>query len=1747
MSWYLIKLAQGLDNYLRGLGATEDIIEWLVNMPDKKQAQFYVNELRKNPTLNFEQIQQFQAPQKIDPYMDHEKDMADNFPEEAIQWILTNLKQARNSRLDTKPIVLLNPGGANDLGIPQYRAFWTKLDYWNRTNGLTDWLEASPNININDYDVDQVDEMIGDWHEMMAGKGEGKMYMPTDKKLIHYGPKWQNEEFNGWTIQEVRGENDLLAEGNKMNHCFAAGTLIRSRNGYRPIEEIKVNEEVLCGDGTFRKVNKTFKHYYEGDMVKFRTRFGISEILVTPDHKIMSLIPLHRGQKPCSKTSCGNLHRVKNIDANHDINWVEAKNLSCDHYLCSQVPTDFVDLEYVNVSPEHYGKGTRRRGDKRFKVDSDFLWVVGMYIAEGSSTENHVQFSLSLKEKDFANRIISFFQKHGFNPRIRKDLQNYGGLVVVISSRMLAIWLREWVGHGCDKKIIPSELFNLPNEKIKYLIQGISDGDGHDKTNTLHQTSLHLALQVVEIGLRMRCCPTNSLRDNSPRNRKTSCTTENANPNVLREDLLKNTKRLASRQKNIWMHKDNILIKPHKWEIIYFSGNVYNLEVDTVHSYVVENILVKNCVGGYCERVDDGEVRVFSLRDPQNNPHVTIETDDPVVIVEQIQGNSNSEPDDIYKAMIKEWVSKNGPDEHRDNWDTGNPIYEISYYDDVIELSNNEIRKMGDPKQEVDEYGFANPVYNDPSELDFDGMVQYLVQFAEKNSNNNNDYGGDITETPELLVDAALRLDANSGQTDKFDELEKALNDYYDKVQDDFMNNWNWEREPMTIKEEDFETPEEYQEEVEIWEADQEKYEQDEIDMYLNTHLPWGFYHDAFKYIAELRKVGKIAPYVHKAASNWYNLIKLADKRSFLLQQGFKPEIVDWAVSINNKYAVWLANMASKGILKPGEDDKKTINTLFNFDKVKRLRDFPEKDINKFKNYGDLIQAIEPFLEQQTKGEEHRIRETEGAIEVLNRPPYRVLRIDTPEASAKLCRDTEWCVKDPKYYEEYAERGPLYLILENDEKIALVHYESNSFMDAYDRPLDHKQKFDLIGLLSPVTGISIFNNAEVAYEYAEKVMTGKFPAGEKAIASNPKTALHYVFDFFDRRWPPGEAAIAKDPESATAYAREIIKDRWPEGEAAIASNSDTAYLYAMDVIKDRWPEGEPAIASNVTTSFFYVKNVIKGRFPEGEKAIATIPHHALWYAMEVIKDRWPEGEKIIFSEPATFNTYAQFIHNLYGHKTLEQTVELLLPSHKGDVDQALSNINYQYMKNIEQQSFTNWYGILKLANKRSFLLQQGFDPKIVNWAVNLDNKYAVWLANMAKQRQVNPKEDSGKLVEILGQFEKVKRLREFPKEYRDLNKFKSYSELYNAIQPFLEQQTSGEIFREKQMKGVEEVYNEGGVRVVAISTAEAASKLCRDTGWCIKDPKYFDYYQKGEFSEYMEEAYSDGTEEPEPLHMFVINNKPVAMVHRPSLQIKDVSDESVDWESEEGEKIFEVIKELNLVPDDKKGGDFHVFASYFDKLQMLGEYIEYADPSEWNYGDGAGIDGAAVPIFDWAEGELEDEHVVQTMISATIANDGLMAEPMAKWIKEYGIDRENGTIKDPRLYNLYKHDSGGSIKDFVQRNIYEIWTNPFMYKPYRMKIEAQAERQNLEPLDIAYKHFMSYVNSRYISGEGGSKTFIVKEHKAWFDQMFSKYTLFGEGKPAGDMPGEMPTPYKEEDFILSPEVQEQLQEEEQVA
>jgi len=249
----------------------------------------------------------------------------------------------------------------------------------------------------------------------------------------------------------------------------------------------------------------------------------------------------------------------------------------------------------------------------------------------------------------------------------------------------------------------------------------------------------------------------------------------------------------------------------------------------------MEGDIMGHCVGGYARAVASGRTNIYSLRDPKGEPHATIEITTDTNKVEgeetaliwqvvQIQGKSNNEPIDEYKAMLREWFESVQNDGINVEWE----------YVEEPELDH--IRDYEPPlRNQKDDYGIIVN-QEDPMSGDWDDMLERAFNegwtndgqyFSESNATDGID--AILTYFEQNIKDKPPELAVKT-----FDFLEEAATKFDEQANDEWheYEDMNWEHLPHYPQEEDFEDEE--------GEFNSEKYDEalgtyyDEISYYMN-------------------------------------------------------------------------------------------------------------------------------------------------------------------------------------------------------------------------------------------------------------------------------------------------------------------------------------------------------------------------------------------------------------------------------------------------------------------------------------------------------------------------------------------------------------------------------------------------------------------------------------------------------------------------------------------------------------------------------------------------------------------------------------------------------------------------------------------------------------------------------------------------------------------------------------------------
>jgi hypothetical protein len=91
---------------------------------------------------------------------------------------------------------------------------------------------------------------------------------------------------------------------------------------------------------------------------------------------------------------------------------------------------------------------------------------------------------------------------------------------------------------------------------------------------------------------------------------------------------------------------------------------------------------------------------------------------------------------------------------------------------------------------------------------------------------------------------------------------------------------------------------------------------------------------------------------------------------------------------------------------------------------------------------------------------------------------FKVIKITDIDQCVRLTTDSGWCVQKEDYAAGYLKNGPLYLIVKDGKRLALLQPETGSYMDVYDNPLGSQS---LLFILNGISGSNEY------YEILEKI------------------------------------------------------------------------------------------------------------------------------------------------------------------------------------------------------------------------------------------------------------------------------------------------------------------------------------------------------------------------------------------------------------------------------------------------------------------------------------------------------------------------------------------------------------------------------------------------------------------------------------------------------------------------------------
>ena len=393
-----------------------------------------------------------------------------------------------------------------------------------------------------------------------------------------------------------------------LNNCFKAGTKVITSDGLKNIEDVSVGDMVVGESGEFHRVNEIMVRDYVGDIFCLKSKFLYGDIYCTPNHNFLTQNGWVRADRlmigsrvaPQDKLKTPKLIFKKEYKDVDITSWFEGNSETRLHEnadgkvviekLCNRNPhNDNVNWTRVNKPVNRY-----------IHFTPEFRYFIGRWLGDGSITRykgkrNHsivqivfnatTEREMALKCKEIGDHAF------GLEAEWRETNQNI--IALRWNNELLGTWFYHELGEKCTGKRLDKKYIGDLE-----IAKGLFDADGFVDTHGAGRLTLKNRHLVEWFRDTMFL---NGYNTSRVKEAKEHADTFNVNYGT------------ASGKKgfNKEIHKQYYDKRIGKEEIgsiytdyIYIDDieiledqrcKVYNLSVETDHSYTANGVVVHNC------------------------------------------------------------------------------------------------------------------------------------------------------------------------------------------------------------------------------------------------------------------------------------------------------------------------------------------------------------------------------------------------------------------------------------------------------------------------------------------------------------------------------------------------------------------------------------------------------------------------------------------------------------------------------------------------------------------------------------------------------------------------------------------------------------------------------------------------------------------------------------------------------------------------------------------------------------------------------------------------------------------------------------------------------------------------------------------------------------------------------------------------------------------------------------------------
>jgi len=368
--------------------------------------------------------------------------------------------------------------------------------------------------------------------------------------------------------------------------CFPAGTLIRMANGMqKPIQDVKVLDVVLTAEGRCKRVLKTMVRDATS-LCRIRLR-GHSHLKATGEHPILT----KRGYVTVDNLRLGDEVAIPRYALSSNANVPTTMFITTAEYIPRRTRLNHAQgTRHIGIPGKPAATMVRTTIPDVIHLTPGFGRIVGLFLAEGSTSQQKVTWTFGIHEKDtLVAELVGLLQKEvGAVPSVRVRGNHHTVKVDVYG----VTWARFFEGMcatGSRHKRLHPELASGPPEFLREVLEGWLDGDtyreqhgGREGITISHSLAMNMFDIANACGLRPFIRRSEPVMNSAAKTRQPYWVTGYGN-----QTTKKGWKAPLDKTR---MFRPVVGIEKEE-----FDGPVFNLEVEDDHSYVAEGIGVHNC------------------------------------------------------------------------------------------------------------------------------------------------------------------------------------------------------------------------------------------------------------------------------------------------------------------------------------------------------------------------------------------------------------------------------------------------------------------------------------------------------------------------------------------------------------------------------------------------------------------------------------------------------------------------------------------------------------------------------------------------------------------------------------------------------------------------------------------------------------------------------------------------------------------------------------------------------------------------------------------------------------------------------------------------------------------------------------------------------------------------------------------------------------------------------------------------